>query len=102
VRTICLSSQLPQRNKRSGRCAGSSAPEAELIRIAITGEALETIEALVTEGDTLAQRLPTADGKFFVWLEGQLVDALGDLRGPGEDYSDVMLRLAPIEQRRPA
>ena len=28
------------------------------------------------------------------WLEAAMVDRLGAMRGPGESYSDVILRLA--------
>jgi hypothetical protein len=33
-------------------------------------------------------------GKRYVWLEPNVVDRLGAMRGPGESYSDVILRLA--------
>jgi predicted CopG family antitoxin len=29
-----------------------------------------------------------------LWLDREFVDRLGQLRGPGESYSDVILRLA--------
>jgi hypothetical protein len=33
-------------------------------------------------------------GERYVWLEPRVVDRLRALRGPGESYSDVILRLA--------
>ncbi len=33
-------------------------------------------------------------GERHVWLEDAMADRLGAMRGPGEDYSDVILRLA--------
>jgi hypothetical protein len=38
-------------------------------------------------------------GERAVWLEDAMVDRLGPMRGPGESYSDVILRLA-AEGRR--
>jgi hypothetical protein len=34
-----------------------------------------------------------------VWLEPRVIDRLRRLRGPGESYSDVILRLVQIEAR---
>jgi hypothetical protein len=41
-----------------------------------------------------AGRSPNAKGERTVWLEEVWVDRLGAMRGPGESYSDVILRLA--------
>ncbi len=38
-----------------------------------------------------------ANGEVFVWLEDRWLSKLGALRGPGESYSDVILRLAAAE-----
>ena len=35
-----------------------------------------------------------------IWLEDRVVDKLAALRGPGESYSDVILRLAGAERLR--
>jgi hypothetical protein len=75
---------------------------AQLIRIALTEEALETIERLATAGDALVHRQPTTDGRFFVWTDKATVEGLGDLRRPGEDYSDVILRLAAMTDDQPS
>jgi hypothetical protein len=32
-------------------------------------------------------------GERVIWLEDAMVDRLGAMRGPGESYSDVILRL---------
>jgi hypothetical protein len=37
---------------------------------------------------------PDANGERWIWLEPRFVDRLRALRGPGESYSDVILRLA--------
>ena len=35
-------------------------------------------------------------GERLIWLEPNVVDRLKALRGPGESYSDVILRIAEI------
>ena len=43
------------------------------------------------------ERDPANDGERSVWLEPSVVNHLRTLRGPGENYSDVILRLVEIE-----
>ena len=68
-----------------------------MIAITITPEAYEAIllgtaEAPLPQGQT---------GLIRVWLECKFVDRLSQMRGPGESYSDVILRLAgPQASRR--
>ena len=38
-----------------------------------------------------------ADGERYVWLPPNVVDRLKAMRGPGESYSDVIIRLAKEE-----
>ena len=38
------------------------------------------------------ERAPNGD--YLVWLEPAVVDRIAALRGPGESYSDVIIRLA--------
>jgi hypothetical protein len=38
-----------------------------------------------------------AKGERLIWLDARVIDRLGALRGPGESYSDVILRLVEIE-----
>ena len=45
------------------------------------------------------ERHPADDGQRLVWLERSVVNRLRALRGPGESYSDVILRLVEIEAR---
>ena len=40
------------------------------------------------------------DGNRLIWLEPRVVDRLRSLRGRGEDYSQVILRLAETEPGR--
>ena len=41
---------------------------------------------------------PGPDGLIRIWLDGKFVDRLGQMRGRGEAYSDVILRLAKTDQ----
>jgi hypothetical protein len=42
--------------------------------------------------DIEPQRAPNGD--YFAWLDPAVANRLGAMRGPGESYSDVILRLA--------
>ena len=61
--------------------------------ISITLKALEAIKATLSELDNPAPS-PGPDGLVRVLLDRVTVDRLARLRGPGESYSDVILRLA--------
>jgi hypothetical protein len=64
-----------------------------MIRISIAAAAFEAIAAtLPSSVGVEARRAPNGD--YFIWLEPRFVDRLRALRGPGETYSDVILRLA--------
>ena len=65
-----------------------------MIAISITAEAYRAIRATLPDGaDSLP---PQPDGRCGVriWLATDFVNRLGALRGPGESYSDVIIRLA--------
>ena len=40
-------------------------------------------------------------GERLIWLEDAMADRLGALRGPGETYSDVILRIAAEKATKP-
>ena len=63
-----------------------------MIAIPITPQAYEAIRATLPETDDAPPK--GADGMIRVWLDRRFVDRLKALRGPGESYSDVILRLA--------
>jgi hypothetical protein len=64
-----------------------------MIAITITPAAHRAIKAsLLGTGD--ARPRPGPDGLVRIWLDRKFVDRLGQMRGPGESYSDVILRLA--------
>jgi len=60
-----------------------------MIAIAITPEAYEAI----LRGTAEAPSPQGQDGLIRVWLDCKFVDRLGHTRGPGETYSEVILRL---------
>jgi hypothetical protein len=62
-----------------------------MIRIAISpsGAIARTLPGSVGYDAKLNER-----GGRLVWLEPRVVDKLKAMRGPGESYSDVILRLA--------
>ena len=39
----------------------------------------------------------TSDGERFIWVQKRAVVQLDLMRGPGESYSDVIIRLCKIE-----
>jgi hypothetical protein len=45
-------------------------------------------------GSVTYQPEADAKGQRHVWLPPNVVDGLSDMRGPGESYSDVILRIA--------
>ncbi len=67
-----------------------------MIRIAITPAAYEAICATLPEGAPLWP-VEGQGGQCFIHVEAAVVDRLAAMRGPGEDYSDVILRLVELE-----
>jgi hypothetical protein len=65
-----------------------------MIRIAITQAAFEAIAATLPLGSVGYENATNERGERLIWLEPRMVDRLGALRGPGESYSDVILRVA--------
>jgi predicted CopG family antitoxin len=65
-----------------------------LITISITLEAYEAVSAtLPDDADAFPPQLDERDGVRFV-VDRKTLDRLTALRGPGESYSDVILRMA--------
>jgi hypothetical protein len=65
-----------------------------MIRVSITAPAFEAIAATLPLGSVGYENATNERGERLIWLEPRMVDRLGALRGPGESYSDVILRLA--------
>jgi hypothetical protein len=64
-----------------------------MIRITITAAAFEAIAATLPSSVGVEQNR-ASNGDYFIWLDPRYVDRLRAMRGPGESYSDVILRVA--------
>ena len=73
-----------------------------MIRIAITPAAFEAISATLPLGSVGFEREPDAKGERQIWVEAAVVDRLAAMRGPGESYSDVIMRLVEPEAQSTA
>jgi hypothetical protein len=65
-----------------------------MIRIAITQAAFDAIARTLPAGSISYEPAVEEGGLRYIWLEARWVDRLKSYRGPGESYSDVILRLA--------
>jgi hypothetical protein len=70
-----------------------------MIRIAITSAAFDAIAATLPLGSVGFEPADTK-GERMVWLDPPIVARLKAMRGPGESYSDVILRLARADGGR--
>jgi hypothetical protein len=61
--------------------------------IAISPEAFEAIAGTLPVG-SVGYEIAAIEGQRYIWLDRAVADRLGAMRGPGESYSDVTLRLA--------
>jgi hypothetical protein len=68
-----------------------------MVRIAITNAAYEAISATLPLGSVAVEPYFNEKGERVVWLEEVWVDRLGAMRGPGESYSDAILRMTTME-----
>jgi hypothetical protein len=68
-----------------------------MIRIAIATEAFEAIASTLPLGTVSFENEVNERGESFVWLAPTVVNRLRAMRGPGESYSDVILRLAGLD-----
>jgi hypothetical protein len=67
-----------------------------MIRISITVAAYKAIAATLPFGSVCVEPEAGTKGERTIWLEPRVLDQLKALRGPGESYSDVILRLAKL------
>jgi len=64
-----------------------------MVTISITDQAFAAIEATLPKGSK-AEARPDGKGGVLVTLDRRLIERLSSLRGAGESYSDVILRIA--------
>ena len=76
---------------RSRACAG-----ALMIRIAISAGAFDAIARTLPLGSVGYEAEPDAKGEMHIWIDDRQADKLAAMRGPGESYSDVILRIAGL------
>jgi hypothetical protein len=60
-----------------------------MVRIQLSPAAFAAIA-----GDIQAENKRADNGDYFVWLDHSTLSKFNHLRGPGESYSDVILRVA--------
>ena len=70
-----------------------------MIRIAISQAAFEAIAATLPLGSVGYENGPSVNGERLIWLAPNVVNRLRTMRGHGESYSDVILRIAAGEKR---
>ena len=68
-----------------------------MIRIAISAEAFEAIARTLPLGSMEFEAEANERGEKLVWLEDAMADRLAVMRGPGESYSDAIIRIAGQE-----
>jgi hypothetical protein len=65
-----------------------------MVRIAISQAAFDAIAKTLPLGPVGYENATNEKGERLVWLDRAVVDRLRHLRGPGERYSDVVIRVA--------
>jgi hypothetical protein len=72
-----------------------------MIRVAITAESFDAIAKTMSLGSVGCEAKRGANGEALIWLESRVVAKLKFLRGPGESYGDLIVRLAKERRREP-
>ena len=70
-----------------------------MIRITITAAAFNAVSARLPLGTVSFEREPDDNGERLIWLAREVVNRLRAMRGPGESYSDVILKLVEFEAK---
>jgi hypothetical protein len=65
-----------------------------VVRIAISQAAFEAIARTLPFDTVSYENAVDEQGQRLIWLERRWLDRLHSYRGPGESYSDVIMRLA--------
>ena len=78
---------------KDARQRGPAQGGATVIKIAISIEAFEAIARTLPLDSVSYENEANEQGERYVWLEPAVVNRLGAMRGPGESYSDAILRL---------
>ena len=70
-----------------------------MVRIAISEAAFDAIASILPPGVKVGPLERASNGQYCVWLHPAVVDRLARMRGPRENYSDVILRIAAGAER---
>ena len=65
-----------------------------MIKIAVSQAAFDAISATLSLGSVGYENEINERGERLIWLPHDVLAKLNHLRGPGESYSDVILRVA--------
>jgi hypothetical protein len=65
-----------------------------VIRIAITAAAFDANAATMPLGSVAVEPALDGKGERVIWLEPHVLNKLSAMRGKGESYSDVIIKLA--------
>jgi hypothetical protein len=92
---LAHSASFESRDKDAPSKAGTKQLRAisPLVRIAISQKAFDSIAATLPFGRVGYENEVDANGARLIWLPPDFIAKLRYLRGPGESYSDVILRL---------
>jgi hypothetical protein len=71
-----------------------------MVRIAINQAAFDAIASTMPLGSVGFENQRAPNGDWFIWLPHDAIAKLKALRGPGEDYSDAILRVAEAHAGR--
>jgi hypothetical protein len=67
-----------------------------MIRISITSAAFEAIERTLAFGAVAVEPQANEKCERLIWLEPRWLDKLNSIRGPGESYSEAIIRLSAL------
>jgi hypothetical protein len=70
-----------------------------MTRVASSLEAFDAITATLPVGSVAVESVLDGKGERLIWLETHVLNKLSAMRGPGESYSDVIVRIAKNEGR---
>ncbi len=68
-----------------------------MVRISISQAAFDAIAATLPLGSVGYETEANERGERLIWLEDAMADRLGAMRGPGESFSDAIIRIAGQE-----
>jgi hypothetical protein len=71
-----------------------------MIRIAISIETFEAIARTLPLDSVGYEAEADAEGEMHIWIDDRQADKIAAMRGPGESYSDGIMRIAGRDDRK--